>query len=1326
MLRIGIDIGGTFTDLTVLEDDGRAHLWKEPTTPDDPLRAIVTGLEGMAGSLDRSVSDLLGEARLFVHGTTIATNTVIQRNGPRIGLLATGGFRDVLYFRDAWKPERFNVRFAPPEPFVDRFLRLGVTERINSAGEVVTELDEDQVREHARYLGRHGVEAVAVAFLWSIMNPDHEQRAAAILQEELPDAYVICSADVVPEIREWERTSAAVLSAYILPGIDGYFRRLKGEVTSSGLREDPLIMQLNGGCAPIDEVLKRPVYALHSGPAAAPAAAAYHAGRRGLADVITIDMGGTSFDVCLVRDGAPARSRSIRVDQQPVGVEGVAVHSVGAGGGSIAFVDEGGALNVGPRSAGSVPGPAAYGAGGTEPTVTDANVVLGYLDPKAFLGGRRELRADLAEEAVAKGVGEPLGLDPVAAAAGVIRVVNASMTAAVRAVSVERGLDPRNFALVVGGGAGGLHSCGIARDLGIRQVVIPREAGTLCAFGMTVTDVRHDYLEALHATSGSLDSTALDRLYGGLEEKGRSRLLEDGFEAEEIVVERSVDARYPGQVYAHRGDPDRRRLRTRRAGRDRDPLPRGARAPVRLPPRGPRGRVPALALGGDRPDRPRCRPGGARRGRRGGDADRTAHRLRPLRRDDRGADVQGRGPRPRCPRRRPGDPGRRHDHDPARRRRRAQLRRGGQLPDRRRSDRFDEGGLACGRRPGGERMSAAGAGASAPEIDNVTFSVMLRRLQSISREMAQALERSAVSSIIALCHDFSCVIYDAKGRQLSVHDPIPVHVTAMELQIEAIEETFGADVHDGDVFLANDPYRGNTHVGDIVVARPVFVEGLLVFWVMIKAHHIDVGAFEPSSCTTASRDVYQEGIQIPPVRIVAAGIPRHDVLELVYANVRLRDVVEGDLLAQIGAAERGHSLILEFCEEFGLEQAEAYADQVIAYASKRMATLFKAIPDGSYKGYGWVDSDGYAAQDIPVEVEVTVAGEHVTVDFEAGPQAEGGLNGSHATTLAAGRIPFLFLADPDIPHNQGCFDQIEVKIPRGTIAESLHPASTSCATMIPTGALHDAINKALAPAIPDLIPAGTARSSTTPQFFGVDEVKDEDWGMMIFNACGGGGATKQADGWPLMETTGAMGGQKCVSIEQMELLYPVRVEQMEVEPDSMGFGTKLGGFGVRFVLRPLNGPMECITFGDGVANPPHGVLGGRPAIGGGHFVEEAEGGLRRYISAAGRVRVPRGDTWTAVATGGGGYGSPHERDPERVRIEVRDGVIGRAAALEVFGVVVGDGEDPELDLEATAARRAELASIEIPVVIPEGPRAAAWVDDNLREGDVYLENPTVA
>jgi N-methylhydantoinase B len=619
-------------------------------------------------------------------------------------------------------------------------------------------------------------------------------------------------------------------------------------------------------------------------------------------------------------------------------------------------------------------------------------------------------------------------------------------------------------------------------------------------------------------------------------------------------------------------------------------------------------------------------------------------------------------------------------------------------------------------------MSTAGP----TTLDQVTFSVMLRRLQSISLEMTQALERSAWSSIIALCHDFSCVIYDAKGRQLSVHDPIPALVTSLELVIDAIEDSFGADVHDGDAFLANDPYKGNTHVGDLVIARPVFVEGRLLFWLMIKPHHMDIGAFEPASCTAAARDVYQEGLQIPPLRLVSKGQMHQDVLDLILANVRLGTLVEGDLLAQLGSAERGRRLILEFCEEFGTATVEAYAEQVIAYSDRRMGAVIEKFPDGTYRGSGWVDSDGYDAKDVPVEVAVTVEGDQVVVDFAGtGVQAEGGLNSSVATTLTAGRVPFLFYADADIPHNQGCLDHIEVRAPKGSIADPEFPASTSCATVVPAGMFHDAINKALAEAIPDLVMGGTARCSNVPQFFGVDTETGEDWAMMIFNDCGGSGACKEADGWSLQESTAAMGGQKSLPIEQMELLHPVRVEEMEIEPDSMGFGNTIGGFGVRFTIRPLHGSMDCITFGDGTANPPHGILGGTPAIGGGQYVEDAASGNRLYASASGRVRIDAGNTWTGVASGGGGYGNPLERDAERVRAEVRDGVISRAAAFEVFGVVVAGEDDPALDPEATAARRAELATRELPLVTPTVPDASEWVRDQLREGDVYLENPTV-
>jgi N-methylhydantoinase A len=548
-LRVGIDIGGTFTDFVVADADGQVLQWKEPSTPRQPELAIARGLEGLASQRGGSVADLLGATRILVHGTTIATNTVIERSGPKLGLLCTAGFRDVLHFRDGFKPERFNVRFSPPRPPIGRELRLGVSERISSRGEVLIPLDEDEVHDAAAEFRAQGVTSIAIAFLWSMLAPEHEHRAAAILAGELPQARIVCSADVLPEIREWERTSAAVLSAYVLPGVARYLQTLRDEMEAAGLERPPLIMQINGGCGAIEEILRRPVYILHSGPAAAPAAAHAQSERLGLGDVISIDMGGTSFDVCLVRDGVGEQSRTTTVEGQPVGVTAVQVHSVGAGGGSIAWVDEGGALNVGPRSAGSTPGPAAYGAGGCEPTVTDANVVLGYLAPDQFLGGRQPLRGDLAAEAVRTRVAEPLGLDLHSAAAGVVRVVNTNMVAAIRAVSVEKGIDPRAMALVCGGGAGALHASRLAADLGISRVVIPLQAGTFCAYGMTVTDVRHDSGRALHATDATIDLGGVSALFRALDEESLQRLRGQGFTDEQISLEHAVDARYRNQVH---------------------------------------------------------------------------------------------------------------------------------------------------------------------------------------------------------------------------------------------------------------------------------------------------------------------------------------------------------------------------------------------------------------------------------------------------------------------------------------------------------------------------------------------------------------------------------------------------------------------------------------------------------------------------------------------------------------------------------------------------------------------------------------------------------
>jgi N-methylhydantoinase A len=547
--RIGIDIGGTFTDFTVQDERGTITAWKEESLADDPVGVIVTGLEAIADGLGLGVEELLGGASLLVHGSTIATNTVIQRSGPVTGLLCTRGFRDVVYFRDGYKWQRFNLHLNRPPDFVDRHLRIGVSERIDRAGEVLTALDETEVEAAAGRFRDAGVEAVAIAFLWSVMNPAHERRARAILERELPGCKIIISSEVLPEIREWERTSAAVLSAYVLPRIGAYLNEFARELSLRRLRNEPLIMQINGGSSSVPEIVRRPVYALHSGPAAAPAAAAYYGERIGASDLITVDMGGTSFDVSVIQAGRPAMSRSIQVEHQPIGVAGVEVHSIGAGGGSIAWLDSGGALRVGPRSAGSRPGPACYGLGGVEPTVTDANVVLGYLTPASFFGGRRRLDAERSEQSVATKIAEPLGLDVIRAAAGIVKVVGANMVAGIRAVSIERGIDPRSFTLICGGGAGGLHAAKLARQLGIRRVLVPREAGTFCAFGMTVTTVRHDYASSLHGFSAELDCASVASLYRELDGDAKVRLTRDGFDAEDVSLERFVDARYPNQVH---------------------------------------------------------------------------------------------------------------------------------------------------------------------------------------------------------------------------------------------------------------------------------------------------------------------------------------------------------------------------------------------------------------------------------------------------------------------------------------------------------------------------------------------------------------------------------------------------------------------------------------------------------------------------------------------------------------------------------------------------------------------------------------------------------
>jgi N-methylhydantoinase A len=523
-------------------------LIKVPSSQPHREVAVFDGLRRHAKSLGITLERLLEDTELFVHGTTVATNTVIERDGPTVGLIATAGHRDVLALRDGFKPDRYNLRMDPFDPFVPRRLRQTVSERIRWDGSIVRPLDVDDLRRAVDALIAYGAETIGVALLWSVRNPSHELEIRDHLEKWLPDIPVLLSHEVRSELGEWYRTSATVLSAYIRPVLAAYLHKLEDQLRTCGYRQRLLVMQLNGGTASVAEIERRPVQALASGPAAGPAAA-LHIGRQfSASDLITVDMGGTSFDVTMLVDGTPGVSSDFQVDGHPVGVPALDVHSIGAGGGSVAFVDTGGALRVGPRSAGSSPGPACYQRGGAEPTVSDADLLLGFLDEGNPLGGSLTLSKARALEAIESKIATPLGITPIKAALAIFAIVNQNMAHAIKGLSVHRGIDPRGFALVVGGGAGPIHGTTLAQMLGISRVIIPREAGVFCALGMVRANVRHDYVRALPQRSEVLDAELITAAFRDMEEEAVTDLVAEGFSLDDIILTRSVDALYRNQV----------------------------------------------------------------------------------------------------------------------------------------------------------------------------------------------------------------------------------------------------------------------------------------------------------------------------------------------------------------------------------------------------------------------------------------------------------------------------------------------------------------------------------------------------------------------------------------------------------------------------------------------------------------------------------------------------------------------------------------------------------------------------------------------------------
>jgi 5-oxoprolinase (ATP-hydrolysing) len=1244
MYQIGIDVGGTFTDLVAIGEDRRPRYFKVPSTPSDPSVGVLEGLEQVARVAGHSLEALLAETDVIIHGTTVATNTLVERRGAKVGLITTEGFRDLLEMREGLKEDRYNLRMDPVEPLVPRYLRLTVPERIRSDGSVHRPLDTDAVDRALEALAAEGVDAIAVCLLFSYLHAEHEQRIAARIAERFPGTYTSLSHVVLPQIKEFDRLSTTVVNAYVGPSYGKYLAHLQDRLASlgdggapAGLGRRVLVMQSNGGVVPLADSAGAAVRAILSGPAGGVAGAALCGRAIGADRIIGFDMGGTSTDICLVEGGRPHVTSEKFEGGWKIAVPMVDVQTIGAGGGSIAWVDPGGILRVGPESAGADPGPACYGTGGTRPTVTDANLVLGYLDASNFLGGRTRLHAAVAEQAITDHVGGRLGLPAVEAAAGIHRVVSANIAEGIRLASVKRGIDPRGFAIVAFGGAAGLHAVRVARQLGVERVYLPAAAPVLSALGMLSTDLQYDFSRSFPASLSSIDLGAVRGILQNMEAEGRRRLATQGFEGDAVAVRFTSDMRYLDQIYevpvevpppglddaalvdewasafhqryedlyAYRQAHQEIRLVTLRA------TVSGLRGGFELPPVEHRAASGVPASREVYLDGPRQVPVYA--------FDSLAV----------GQTIEG----------------------PA------------IVESPFTTVLLEAGDTAVGDTTGGLDISVASgdtartAGASAADTDPVTLAVVGNRLQSIALEMMEVMLRTAMSQILNSSRDFSTAILDADCQMVAQGEGIPVHMSALPVAGAAARDYFGDELADGDLIALNDPYAGGSHLPDITVIKPIFFEGRLRFYAVNRAHHSDVGGATHGGYNPAASEIYHEGLRIPPLKLHERGVPRRDLLDMMAANVRHPENFLGDLNAQIGSVEVAARRITELMHAYGAERLERTIAAILDATERQVRSFIRSWPDGVYHGESLVDDDGFDSKLIPIRAKVTIAGDSLEIDLgESSRQVTGFINSAYANTRSLAHAAIMYVAPEDIARNEGSMRPVTVIAPKGLIVNANPPAPVCMSTNHCAEEIVEAIMQALANAVPRSVNAGFSRRLRYA-ITGVDPRTGRRFIWHFFFARGGGGASYGHDGWPNVGEVNVAGGIRAPSVEVTEERFPFLVLRHELRPGSAGEGQWRGGLGALCeMMYEGEGDARLNTAGDGVVVPPFGLFGGEP--GRPHRYSIVSNGAERVLgSKETGVLVRPGDRIIALASGGGGYGDPASRDVAAREWDRRNGVV---------------------------------------------------------------------
>jgi 5-oxoprolinase (ATP-hydrolysing) len=1261
MIRVASDIGGTFTDLA-LERDGRIFSAKVPTTPAQPNEAVIAGL----GQLLAKTGTKPSEIGLFIHGTTLATNAVIERKGARTVFVGTEGLTDSLEIGLENRFDQYNLNIEKPRPLVPRPLRFGLRERIDVDGAVVEPLEEAALERLEAFVRSARAESVAVCLLHAYLNDSHERRVGEHLRRALPDVSVSLSSEVSPIAGEYERGTTVCANAYVQPLMARYLERLQARLDAMGLGAPMLVMMSEGGLTSVETACRFPVRLIESGPAGGALLAASIGRRLGIDRLFSFDMGGTTAKICLIDDGVPEFESSFEVDRSyrfrkgsglPLRIPVVDLVEIGAGGGSIARIDSLGSVRIGPDSAGSEPGPACFGRGGTLPTVTDADFVVGKIDPARFAGGAVKLDRPAAGAAIEAGIGKPLGVDAVAAAAAIGEMVDENMANAAHIHATEKGKDIAAYTMVAFGGAAPLHALRVAEKLGIERVVIPPNAGVGSAIGFLVSPVSYTTRRTHYMRLADLDPDTV------------RRTLED----------MRADAEAQVRSAAAHGEPTEEwKTFMRYVGQGHDIAIRLDGTPAEI---ASAGLAPLLAARFEEEYR---RQFGRTLDGNAIEIVGWAYKRAIMRRDAETiwSAVEDAGPAATETLRDLYDPVR-GKTVPALQIDRAAMtatpHAGPALITETQTTIVVPEGFAASRDASGcivvERRGARAAQRAAARSD-LANQIMWNRLLSVVEEQAQALIRTSFSSVAREAGDLSAGVFTPDGRMIAqAVTGTPGHVNSMAQSVFHFLKAIPLERwQPGDVGITNDPWSGTGHLNDFCVVTPAFRGGRVIGFFACTTHIMDVGG---QGAGFEGRDIWQEGLRIPIVKLVEGGMLDGKLVSIITTNVRLPQQAIGDIMSLVAANHTGCVRLDRMCEEFGLAHIDDLAEYIFARSAAGMREAIGALKAGTYRAE--LEMDG-VERPIRLVADMTIGDGriHVALSGELAPSLKG-INVPYCYTDAYASYGVRCLVGPEIPNNFASLSAVRIEAPEGSILNATDPAPVTSRHMIGQ-MLPDLMLGCLSAADAGLAPAEGSGSLWNVRLLrqGVGGSARHPRFITLFFHAGGVGARPGLDG---LSATAYPSGVRSIPVELAERNAPVLYVRKQLRADSGGAGRWRGGLGQVIELRARDGgDMTLAAIFERVVNAPKGRHGGAAGTRGRVGLKAAG-----PLAAKGLQTIPGGDALVIESPGGGGLGDPLTRPAEAVRADVVAGYCSVEQARAAYGVVLQ--ADLSIDDDATTALR---------------------------------------